>query len=178
MTLPHACLTIVLPSTGQGKTMANRRKRPDLAQRNRDNAIHGYAGSRTYRIWRGLRDRCENKENKDFHNYGGRGITVCERWNHSFVLFLEDMGEAPKGMQIDRINNDDGYCKENCRWASIQEQANNKRTCVMVSYKGKTQSVSQWAAEMGLERKTLEYRIRVGWDAERALTTPSTIKRK
>ena len=158
--------------------MENKRKRPDLSARNKASAVHGMAGNRTYRIWKGLRDRCTNPKNKDFHNYGERGITVCDRWNHSFVLFLEDMGEAPLNMQIDRIDNDSGYTKENCRWATIEEQANNRRTCVMITFNNKTQSISDWSKEIGIERKTLEYRLRIGWDIEKALTTPSLIKRK
>ncbi len=158
--------------------MENKRKRPDLALRNKQSAKHGMTNSRTYSIWRGIHDRCVNPNSKDFHNYGGRGIKICDRWEHSFILFLEDMGEAPAGMQIDRINNDDGYYKNNCRWTTVKEQANNRRTCIMVTFGNKTQTVAQWAEETGLERKTLEYRIRVGWSAEKALTTPSTIKRK
>lgn len=155
-----------------------KRKRPDLAERNRQNAIHGMTGSRTYRIWKGLKERCELKNSKDWKNYGGRGITVCQDWKKSFQSFLQDMGEAPIGMQIDRIDNNDGYYKANCRWTTIEVQANNRRTCKYVTYKNKTQSVSDWAKECGLERKTLEYRIRSEWPIEKALTTPSLIKRK
>lgn len=158
--------------------MENKRKRPDLAERNRKSATHGMSKSKTYSIWTGIKDRCLVPNNKDFHNYGGRGITVCDRWQHSFILFLEDMGEAPINMQIDRIDNNKGYFKENCRWTTIQVQANNRRTCVMLSANGKTQSIADWSKEVGIERKTLEYRIRVGWDIKKALTTPSLIKRK
>ena len=158
--------------------MENKRKRPDLAERNRKSATHGMSKSKTYSIWNNIRERCLNKKNKDFENYGGRGITVCDRWKKSFICFLEDMGEAPFQMQIDRIDNNKGYTKENCRWTTIQVQANNRRTCVMVTSKGITKTISDWSKEIGVERKTLEYRIRVGWDIEKALTTPSLIKRK
>lgn len=158
--------------------MENKRQRPDLAERNKKSATHGMSGNRTYGIWNNIRERCLNTKNKDFQNYGGRGITVCDRWKKSFICFLEDMGEAPRQMQIDRINNDKGYTKENCRWTTVQVQANNRRTCVMVTFNGKTKTIADWSREFGIERKTLEYRIRVGWDIEKALITPSLIKRK
>ena len=155
-----------------------RKPRPDLSERNRNNKTHGMSESRTFRIWMGIRTRCNDPTNKDFFNYGGRGIKVDPNWDKSFVCFLMDMGEAPAGMQIDRIDNNGHYEKANCRWATIMQNANNRRTCVFVTHEGKTQSVADWAREIGLERKTLEYRIRIGWSAERALTTPSLIKRK
>ena len=155
-----------------------RKPRPDVVDRNHANAIHGLSGSRTYRIWRGIRARCNDPENKDFKNYGARGVKVDPNWNESFLAFLMDMGEAPACMQIDRINNNGHYEKANCRWVTPIENSNNKRTCVFVTFDGKTQSIADWSREVGIERKTLEYRIRVGWSAERALKTPSLIKRK
>ena len=158
--------------------MENKRKRPDLAERNRQSATHGMSNSKTHSVWGGIKDRCLCPNNKDFNNYGGRGITICDRWKNSFIAFLEDMGEAPPNMSIDRIDNNKGYSKENCRWTTIQVQANNRRTCVMITFKGKTKTIAEWSREFGIERKTLEYRIRVGWEIEKALTTPSLIKRK
>jgi hypothetical protein len=154
-----------------------KRTRPDLAERNKANAKHGKTNSRTWRIWKGMLERCRLKNSKDWSNYGGRGITVDSRWL-DFMAFLEDMGEAPDGMSIDRIDNNAGYCRQNCRWATVEQQANNRRTCVMLTFNGKTQSVAEWSREVGVERKTLEYRIRVGWNAADALTTKSLIPRK
>jgi hypothetical protein len=154
------------------------RKRPDLAERNRQNATHGMTGSRTFKTWDAMRYRCNNPQSKDYPNYGGRGIRVCDRWLNSFEAFLADMGERPSGMTLDRIDGDGDYCKENCRWATPLQQNRNRRSNVILEFQGDAGPISYWAEKVGLERKTLEYRIRVGWDVERALTTPSTIPRK
>jgi len=153
-------------------------KRPDLSKRNRSNARHGMSASRTYNIWRLIKYRCESPASKDYVRYGGRGIKLCREWSEDFVNFLQDMGEAPVGMQIDRIDNDKGYQKDNCRWTTPVEQANNRRTCRPLTYKGETKPVKQWAKEFGIEWKTLAYRLRAGWPPEKALNTPSLIPRK
>jgi hypothetical protein len=124
-----------------------------------------------------MRQRCENPNRKDFRNYGARGITVCERWRE-FANFLADMGQRPEGMTLERKNSNAGYGPDNCVWATPRQQARNKRGNVIVTHAGVSATVAEWAERTGLERKTLEYRIRAGWPAERALTTPSLINRK
>lgn len=153
------------------------RVRPDLAELNRLRTRHGMTKTPTWRSWESMRARCENPDNKDWPRYGGRGISVCERW-HSFELFLADMGIRPEGMTIDRIDMNGNYEPGNCRWETPTAQARNRRSSVFVEFAGERMTVSAWAERTGLERKTLEYRIRIGWTPERALTTASTINRK
>ena len=90
------------------------------------NKQHGYFGTRTYRSWNSMKSRCENPKATAYERYGGAGIKVCRRWQ-KFENFLEDMGERPDGKTLDRINNLKGYSKENCRWATIKEQQNNRK---------------------------------------------------
>jgi hypothetical protein len=128
--------------------------------------------SPTYQSWRDMIQRCTNLKYKQYHYYGGRGITVCKKWRNSFEIFLEDMGETPKGCQIDRINNDGNYCKENCRWITPKKQARNRRNNLYKTYKGKTQLVIEWAEEYNIPYGVLSIRLyKLGWSMEKALIT-------
>tara|TARA_B110000858_G_C17353512_1_gene272040 strand:- start:71 stop:466 length:396 start_codon:yes stop_codon:yes gene_type:complete len=96
---------------------------------------HGMFGTPTYNTYSMMKQRCNNQKHSAFHNYGGRGIKVCDRWLKSFVHFLEDMGIRPDNKTLDRIDNDKGYSPDNCRWATSKEQIANSRTVLNAKYK-------------------------------------------
>lgn len=106
---------------------------------------HGMTGSVEWRSWVAMRDRCMNPRNKAWKHYGGRGITVCQRWQESFENFYADMGARPPGTSLDRKDNSLGYTPENCRWATEEEQHNNKRSNVLVDLDGDVRTMAAWA---------------------------------
>lgn len=130
------------------------------------NLTHGKVRTKEYAAWAHMKDRCYNKNSLDYPNYGARGIQVCERWKNSFESFLEDMGLSPGAkFSIDRINNDDGYNPENCRWADAKTQSRNKRNNVWYSHNGKTMILSDWAKHCGIHVSSMLERIaRHGFD--------------
>ena len=136
------------------------------------NVTHRLSKAAEYKIWKGIRTRCFNKEVKSFKNYGGRGITVDERWS-SFEAFFSDMGPRPSPEHsIERINNEGNYGPENCRWANVKEQANNRRSSHFITFNGITLTVTQWGEKLGFRNGTLSRRLMLGWPVEKALTTP------
>jgi hypothetical protein len=133
---------------------------------------HGMRHTKEYRAWTHIKDRCYRKSDSGFYLYGGRGIVVCDRWLESFENFFEDMGVAPSPKHsLDRIDNSGDYCKENCRWATIVEQARNKRNVRKITFNNTTKTIPEWAEEIGISAKALYKRVvTYGWDIERALT--------
>jgi hypothetical protein len=125
---------------------------------------------RARKSWGNMIARCTNPDNVGWKQYGGRGITVCERWLNSFASFFGDMGEPPAGHTIDRIDSNGPYSKENCRWATQKDQANNRTNNRLVTANGKTLTVSQWADLTGLSWHTIHARLSRGWSAERAVS--------
>lgn len=127
----------------------------------------------TYRTWAQMLARCRNPNNQDFARYGGRGITVCDAWR-TFASFFEDMGEKPAGMSIDRIDNDSGYYKENCRWASSMTQANNRVSNHVITAFGRALSISEWERESGISQYVIAQRVnKLGWSAENSVSRPT-----
>lgn len=128
---------------------------------------HGYAGSSTYISWLNIRSRCEDINNVNYCRYGGRGIVFCERWR-LFENFLNDMGEKPEGMTVERIDNNGNYEPSNCRWATPKEQARNTRNNVLVSHNGITLCIAEWAEQLCIPYGRLQSRLKHGWSIERA----------
>jgi hypothetical protein len=137
------------------------------------------AVSPEYESWQGMKKRCESTDSPSYKHYGGRGIKVCERWQ-SFENFLADMGRKPSpAHSIDRYPNNDGnYEPGNCRWATDVEQTNNRRVTPFVTYDGRTQTIKQWADELGFKYWSLRNRlVNLGWPVEKAFTTPAVVGR-
>lgn len=127
-----------------------------------------------YRTWTGIKTRCLNPNDRGYPRYGGRGITICDRWRDSFEAFLADVGRRPSpAHSIDRINNDRGYEPGNVRWTTADVQSRNRRTVVRITYGEKTMTLHDWGVEIGISASTLKQRLRLGWSVERAFTTPA-----
>lgn len=143
------------------------------ARAGRANRTHGRTGSTEYRIWAAMLQRCGNPNSPRYEDYGGRGITVCSRWN-SFSSFYADMGPRPsKHLSLDRIKNHLGYYPGNCRWATrSQQHRNSRRQLHWIEFQGRNMILTDWAARLGIDRTTLWRRIRLGWPVERVLTEP------
>lgn len=127
-----------------------------------------------YQAWINMRRRCYDPKAKDYQNYSSRGITVCDEWRTSFRAFHRDMGNRPEGMKsIDRIDNNKGYSKENCRWATLSQQANNMSTNRVYEYNGESGTAPFWARKYGISIDTMHARLNChGWSIERAIVPP------
>lgn len=123
--------------------------------------------------WSHMKERCTSPKNSIYHNYGGRGITVCDRWLRSFENFLADVGPKPTAVHtLGRINNNGNYEPTNVRWETKLQQANNRRTNVFLTHDSETLTVAEWSRKTGLTRACIECRIRAGWSHSKAITTP------
>lgn len=123
----------------------------------------------TYKSWKAMLARCYNTNDGNYHRYGGRGITVCDKWR-KFEGFLEDMGVKPRGLTIERLDVDKGYYKENCEWATYLTQNRNKTNTVWVMYKGRRLSLAEACELTGVKLGTAHQRIRRGWSPEEAIS--------
>src|SRR5271157_2562967 len=147
--------------------------------------VHGHAKSKlhsatsTYRSWLSMIQRCLNPNNPRFSSYGGRGICICQKWigncrGEGFSAFLFDLGPRPEGKSLDRFPDYDGnYEPGNCRWATPEQQQNNQATTIVLSFEGRTQSLSDWAKEVGIKKATLYGRLRnSNWNVPLSLSSP------
>ena len=136
-------------------------------------STHKRSKTKTYEIWAGIKKRCLDKNCNNFDNYGGRGITVCDRWL-IFENFLEDMGEIPLDKySIGRIDNDKGYFRENCQWETRKQQCRNRRSNVNINFRGKTQTLKEWCEELDLIYSMVLRRLYANWRIEHAFTISS-----
>lgn len=124
---------------------------------------HGLVGTKEYVIWKAIRQRCNNKNNRDYKDYGGRGIKIHTDWD-DFNNFIKDMGSRPSDKHtIGRIDNNGNYEPNNCRWETIEDQCNNKRTNILVTIGAETKNVTQWCKHFGVKYHTVISRINRGW---------------
>jgi hypothetical protein len=138
---------------------------------------HNKSGSKVHNTWLRIKSRCYCSNNIEYSIYGGRGIKVCDRWLESFENFYKDMGEPPTSKHsIDRIDVNGNYEPSNCKWSTMVEQCNNRRTNHYLVFNNEKLTITQWARKLGLPRKTLDNRIKLGWSVEKALTTPRNSK--
>lgn len=138
------------------------------------NATHKLSRTKLYHVWETMRLRCSSPEDKKYYCYGARGIAVCDEWYNNFLAFRDwalSHGYQ-EGLTIDRIDNNQGYSPDNCRWTSRKIQQRNRRNNVYITYQGKTQTLIEWCEELGLKYKTINGRIQSGWDKVRAITEP------
>ena len=133
----------------------------------------------TYTIWRGMIQRCYDQRSAIYPNYGGRGITICNEWRHSFETFFADMGHRPNGLSINRIDNNGPYAPYNCKWSTVKEQCRNKRSNKLFTINGETKCIAEWSEFYGIvSYGTTQQRIRNGMDTLTALTLVSQIPRR
>ena len=137
---------------------------------------HGMYRTPEYKAWQGMKDRCFNPNHKRYSDWGGRGITVCDRWLN-FKNFLADMGVKPTPKHsIDRIDNDGDYCPDNCRWATKAEQGNNRRSNRFITINDVTLTIVQWEKKMGFNKNIIWQRLEDGWSEYDAVMTPVQVR--
>jgi hypothetical protein len=136
---------------------------------------HGRTPFYLYLIWDGMKKRCLCKTYFSWEAYGGRGITICDRWM-KFENFRSDVGERPSKMHsLDRIDNNKGYSPENCRWATPKEQSRNRRSSKIISAFGESKTLVEWSEQYNINRSTITRRLKCGWSPEKAVSYPVPI---
>lgn len=160
--------------SGHTKSCGCRKKNSYL---NFENKTHGKTHTPLYRVWDGMKTRCFNKNSKDFKRYGGRGIVVCDTWKVDFQSFYDWAIKSgyKNGLSIDRIDVNGNYEPKNCRWATIKQQSNNKRTSKIICYKGESKTLSEWCEELGLNYSRTNARLNIcKWSVEKAFNYKDT----
>lgn len=135
------------------------------------NRTHGMSKTRLFHVWDSMLQRCNNPRHKSYPDYGGRGISVCERWKE-FANFFEDLGDPGPGFSIDRIDVNGNYEPGNVQWATSKQQGRNKRTNTIITINGKSQPLAYWCEKYGINKVTAMDRIKRGWSPEKAFQTP------
>lgn len=159
---------------GQSTNCGCDREKKIIASRLKHGHYVGDKASKTYSSWQAMKGRCLNPDDKDYPNYGGRGITIHEPWIESFETFLADMGECPPKHTIDRISVEGNYTPENTQWANVITQNRNKRTSLYITYKGETRHLKEWCELLNLPYSRTVSRIsKFGYTPEEAFELPS-----
>lgn len=130
---------------------------------------HGMTGTRAYSIWTNMKNRCFSEKNKKYKDYGGRGITVCNRWKSSFTNFFTDMGPPPEGYSIERIDVNGNYEPSNCKWATMKEQQNNRRNNLILEYQSQKYTLQQLCDLLNKNSDKVSQRLKRGDSLEYAL---------
>jgi hypothetical protein len=159
-------------TTGHTTSCGCARRETTVSRSLRHGAARRKRHTRAYETWCGMLKRCRNPNSRDWPNYGGRGITVDERWLR-FENFLADMGDPPARHSIERKERNGPYCKDNCIWATRRDQNRNTRRNRFLTSRGRTQTLQAWADEIGINHTSLLGRLRRGWDIDRALSEGS-----
>ena len=141
------------------------------------NKTHDMSGCAEYKIWCGMKTRCFNRASNSYHLYGGRGITICDRWLHSFEAFYADMGPRPSSAYaIERIDNDGPYSPDNCKWLLKAQQAANRRMNVILTHDGLSLTVAEWSRRLGVSYRQLIHRYYRGWPVDQILNVTLSLK--
>ena len=128
------------------------------------NRTHGKTGERIYRIWLSMRQRCNYQQGREYHNYGGKGVSVCEEWSDFQSFYEWAIANCYRDdLTIDRKDGTKGYSPENCRWATMKEQQNNRSNNIRISINGEEKTISEWSKITGISRSTLEWRVKHNW---------------
>ena len=162
-------------TTVSGSNLRNGSVKSCGCLRNKSHLTHHLSKHPLYNVWYHIKRRCLKEKNPAYKDYGGRGITICEEWEKSFesFYFWAINNGYENNLTIDRIDNNKGYSPDNCRWTDSKTQCNNRRSCVMITYNGKTQNLMQWCEELGLNYKRIHNRLyKCKWSFEKAISIP------